>query len=564
MKTYILIMLFFLKFSYPTNNSIQNDTLKKLSFEDIRLKLVDNIENKNSFKFYVDYYIKKAKRENNVEYLIKGYGFKVEEYPFNEAIKNADSMYSIITNKAPNLLFLYYFKLGNLYASNRKNKKALDSYLKAYKNCKGCEEKYYYAIKRQIGIIRSTLGQDKEAINILKETENYFKTKSVENYLFLQYNMAEIYNSLLDLETARYIIDEGIILSKREGSKLMYDRFITTKGVNLYYRKEYKETLELLLPILQDANFVKEDYSDFAFVSYYIGKSYQELNDKDLALKYFKKVDSIFTKHNDVYYWNIDTYKFLIDYYKEKKEIKKQLIYTERLIKVDSLLLKNNEYTFKKTNKEFDIPNLIFEKENLIKKLRKYDSLSKITNLISIIIISLLIYLFYRNKKNNKQKIELIKNDLEKFLLNQHKIFEYKNKNSTGDFINNYEKNNESQGKMSDLAKENILKNLDLFEKNKDYINKNCSLENLAKDFNTNKTYLSKIINEDKGYSFSSYINNLRIDYVIQLLKEDKKIRKYSIESIAEEVGYNNAKAFSKAFYERIQVKPSVFIKNME
>ena len=38
------------------------------------------------------------------------------------------------------------------------------------------------------------------------------------------------------------------------------------------------------------------------------------------------------------------------------------------------------------------------------------------------------------------------------------------------------------------------------------------------------------MINEVKGYSFSTYINNLRIEYVILLLKEDKKIRKYEEE----------------------------------
>ncbi|NJM79710.1 MAG: hypothetical protein HC854_08985, partial [Flavobacterium sp.] len=223
MKSYLILFILFTQFIF-SKNVITNDTLNKLSFEDIRLRLLDNIENKKVFKIYADYYIKKAKKEKNTEYLIKGYGFKVEEYPFNEALKNADSMYFLIKEKEPKLIYLYYFKLGNLYASNRKNKQALDTYLKAYQNCIDCEEKYYYAIKRQIGIIRSTLGQDKEAIIVLKETENYFKTKSTENYLFLQYNMAEIYNTLLELESAKQIIDEGINLLKKDTSQLMLDR----------------------------------------------------------------------------------------------------------------------------------------------------------------------------------------------------------------------------------------------------------------------------------------------------------------------------------------------------
>lgn len=543
---------------------MSNDTLNKLDFEDLRLRLLDNIENKKVFKIYADYYIKKAKLNNDTKNLIKGYGFKVEEYPFEEALINADSMYSLIKEKEPKLLFLYYYKLGNLYSGHRKNKKGLEYYLLAYQNCQNCEDRYYYAIKMQIGVIRSTLGQDQEAISILKETENYFKKNSPKHYLFQQYVTAEAYNSLLELESAKNIIDEGINLLKKDTSQLMYDRFMTTRGVNLYYRNEYKKSLKLLLSILEKAKFVKEDFSDYAFVSYYIGKSYEGLKEKELALEYFKKVDSIFIRHNDIYTLNIDSYKFLIDYYREKKDLKNQLIYTERLIKADSLLLNSNEYAFKKINKEFDIPNLISEKETLINDLRKKDLFSKIIILGLLMSITALAVIFYRNKRKNKAKIELLKNDLEKYLDKQHKYFEEKNKTFVSEKLTTIENNNDSQGKMSDIAKENILQSLVLFENNKDFINKNCSLENLAKDFNTNKTYLSKIINENKGYSFSNYINNLRIDYVIQLLKEDKKIRKYSIESISEEVGYNNPKVFSKAFYERIQMKPSVFIKNME
>jgi AraC-like DNA-binding protein len=563
MKNSFIIVLWLITHFLYAKGIINNDTLVKLNFEDIRLRLVDSQEDEKLFKIYVDYYISKAKANNDVENLIKGYGFKVEHYPFNESLKNADSMLNLIKNKSPKLLYLYYYKMGNLYSGNRKNKKGLDYYLLAYKNCDKSNERHYNAIKRQIGVIRSALGQNQDAILILKETENYFKEKSPTHYLFQQYVMAEIYNSLLELETAKVIIDKGLIMSKELKSDLMYDQFITTKGVNLYCRKDYKKALELLIPILKNASFVKEDFSDYAFVSYYIGKSYEGLKNKDLALKYLKKVDSIFVKHNDVYLWNIDTYKFLIDFYKDKKDLKNQLVYTERLIKADSLLMSNNEFALKKLNKEYDIPNLILEKETIINQLKTRDNFSKFLIAFLVITIAGLGFVIYRNKKRNREKIQLLQTDIEKYLAIQHKNFEDKNKFSISETIS-HDNNQEIQGKMSDLAKDNILNSLLLFEKNKGFIKNNCSLENVSKEMNTNKTYLSKIINEHKGYSFSAYINNLRIEYVIELLKADEKIRKYSIESIAEEVGYNNVKAFSKAFYERIGMKPSVFLRNIK
>lgn len=560
MKKLLFASLIFLNYHFLFS---QHDSLAKYSYEDLRLKLVRNIEKDKAYNLYLDYYITRAKKENNIEYLIKGYGFKVEHYPYKEAIRYADSMFYLVKNKAPNLSFLYYYKIGNLYAGNRKNKKALDSYLLAYNKCDKNDAHYCNAIKTQIGVMRSALGQYKEAIEILKETKENYEKDSQSYYLFHQYIMAEAYNSCYDLESSKKIIDKGLILAKKLNSTEYYDRLIMTRGVNLYLRKEYRLALNNLLPLFKNDSFIKEDHSDYAFVSYYIGKSYEGLNNKELALTHFKKVDSILLKHKDIYNWNIDCYKSVISYYKEKNDLKNQLVYTERLIKADSLLMASNEYGLKKLNKEYDMPNLIRDKEQLIQKLNTRDQFTKAFLFLCLFVLGIGTYLYLKNKKKYKEKIEMLQNDLDNYLSIQHKNFEDKNK------IITYEKTTlnpiaESQGKMADDTKTKIIDCLDIFEKNKDFLKNNCSLETLAKEFNTNKTYLSKIINEEKKYSFSTYISNLRIDYFIELIKEDKKIRKYSIESIAEELGYNNAKAFSKAFNDRIGVNPSVFIKNLK
>lgn len=563
MKNILIILFALITQLIYSNTKRANDSLAKLGFEDIRLRIVESMEDEKLYKFYVDYYTNKAKKDKDIEYLIKGYGFKVEGYPMKEALKNADSMLYLIKDKKPNLLFLYYYKIGNLYSGSRKNRKALDNYLLAYKHCPKSEETYYNAIKMQIGVIRSTLGQDREAIPMLKETEDYFREKSPKHYLFEQYVMAEIYNSLLELETAKEVIDKGLVLSKEMKSDFYYDRFLGTKGVNLYSREEYRQALNVLLPILKNAEFVREDFSDYALISYYIGKSYEGLKNRETALKYFKKVDSILVTHKDVYSLNIDAYKSIIDYYKDKGDLRNQLLYTERLIVADSLLMTSNEYGLKNVHKHYDIPNLISDKQTIITQLKRKETFTNITIFLLFIIIVGLAFVYYRNKKRNREKIELLKSDLEQYLAQQNKNFEDKNKFSISEERNLIDSPS-NQGKMSDETKNSILDSLSWFENNKDFLKNNCSLENLAKEFNTNKTYLSKVINEDKGYTFSTYVSNLRINYLIETLKEDKRIRKYSIESIAEEIGYNNVKAFNNAFYERIGVKPSVFIKNSE
>ncbi|WP_159025502.1 AraC family transcriptional regulator [Aquimarina sp. Aq78] len=40
--------------------------------------------------------------------------------------------------------------------------------------------------------------------------------------------------------------------------------------------------------------------------------------------------------------------------------------------------------------------------------------------------------------------------------------------------------------------------------------------------------------------------------------------RKYTVQAIAQEIGFNNSEAFSKAFYKKTGIYPSYFIKKLE
>ena len=109
-----------------------------------------------------------------------------------------------------------------------------------------------------------------------------------------------------------------------------------------------------------------------------------------------------------------------------------------------------------------------------------------------------------------------------------------------------------------------IIERLDSFESECNFTKKNLTLNKLAKTFNTNTAYLSKVINHYKNESFSSYLNNLRIEYAIQELKNNGIFRNYTIAAIAKEIGFNNPESFSKAFYKKTGIYPSYFIKQLD
>ncbi|WP_188112075.1 helix-turn-helix domain-containing protein [Aquimarina sp. RZ0] len=123
--------------------------------------------------------------------------------------------------------------------------------------------------------------------------------------------------------------------------------------------------------------------------------------------------------------------------------------------------------------------------------------------------------------------------------------------------INNIQ--NEIPKNISDA----ILEALNNFEKRKGFLKKGLSLRELANELKTNTKYLSKTINDHKNLNFNTYINQLRINYMIKLLQSNPKLRNYNVKHLAEEVGFNNAEAFSRSFRKVTGKKPSNYLKEL-
>jgi tetratricopeptide (TPR) repeat protein len=108
-----------------------------------------------------------------------------------------------------------------------------------------------------------------------------------------------------------------------------------------------------------------------------------------------------------------------------------------------------------------------------------------------------------------------------------------------------------------------ILKQLEKFEKDKMFLEKDFTEAKLAVLFNSNIKYLSKIISHYRGKKFVKYINDLKVDYLITLLKEDKKIKNYTNKALSEEAGFSSTERFAKAFFSRMGMPASYFMKEL-
>lgn len=118
--------------------------------------------------------------------------------------------------------------------------------------------------------------------------------------------------------------------------------------------------------------------------------------------------------------------------------------------------------------------------------------------------------------------------------------------------------------KISPEVEENILNGLKVFEENLEFNSKNISRYNLANTLNINPKYLSAVIKKHLKFNFNQYINHLRINYIVNQLKNEPQYRKYKINHLAEITGYSSHSAFSLEFKKITGLHPSAFIKTLD
>lgn len=118
-----------------------------------------------------------------------------------------------------------------------------------------------------------------------------------------------------------------------------------------------------------------------------------------------------------------------------------------------------------------------------------------------------------------------------------------------------------SKGIVIPLDTENaILERLERFEKSTDFTKKDVSLAVLAKQLKTNTKYLSEIIHTHKSKNFNTYINELRINYIINLMKEDATYLNYKVSYLAEVSGFSSHSSFTVVFKSITGITPKQFV----
>lgn len=551
---------------FYTQNKITND-LQAYSFDALKNQFYNHYENSriDQSKTIAQYYLQKAKREKNIMQIAEGYILMHLNEDLPIALKYLDSLEIITKNIKGNLYpARTYITKGNLYFKHDNLKASLDNYILGLQFAKEQKDQKQTAYANlNIAYLNSYMGKNAEAAKTFKYYLNNSNSIADESQKHqIRVGLIYCYIELNKLDSANILINEGQKSALVSKSEYSINQYHYLSGFSNLKQKKYTAAIVKLSKAYNYFSTVEDN--NRTNILFNLGEAYDRLNNKELAVQSFVKLDSSVSKSNITFPELREVYTYLIDYYKEKDDKEKQLYYIDRFLKVDKKLDEQFKYLATELPKKYDTPNLLQEKESIINDLKNRKTTLYVS--IGFLSISLLLlsFFYYRSKKTEK-KHRKIAQDLINSI--EQRNFETPKEQSQIILPQELEKV-DIEDKIAKTTPEDvtqyILKELEIFEKKDLFLKKGITSAGLAKSIKTNTTYLSEVINTQKGKNFATYLNDLRIDFALNKLVKDKKFRSYKLSVIADELGYNNEQAFSLAFKKKTGTTLSIYIKEIE
>ncbi|ABQ06567.1 helix-turn-helix domain-containing protein [Flavobacterium johnsoniae] len=534
------------------NNFKIPDSLRNKNYEYLDDKIYFYKGDSTKAAIYMYTYLYKAKKEQNYTEIVNGYQNILHESPEKQRLIYADSMILEAQKSGMNtLLGSAYLSKGIVYYSRKELHEALDNYIEANKYISKTSDQYLkYKVKYNIAIIKSYLGYYDEAIALLTECVDHFKNEGARPYLNSLHALGLAYNKIGNYGKCTQTNLLGLSESERLGNKDMVPYFIHSEAVNQFFKEDYNDAIKNLKSV-SDQIKKNEDFASESISCFYIGKSYWKLKKYENAVSYFLKVDQIYKSHGYIRPDLREAYELLIKYYKTKNNLDLQLYCIDQLLLADNYLNETYKYLVSKLHKEYDTNELIFEKEQIQEQfIKKKKQVYAFTGLaVSLLLLSLfLTFNHFRNRRLYKKNFDQLMLQLNTGKAPKDKF------RSSGD-------------NLADINPETvsyIIKQLEKFENEKKFLQKDLTISKLAVMFNSNQTYVSRIIRHYSGKAFKDYINDLKIEHIIALLHNNKKIRKYNNVALAEEAGFGSKQLFAQLFKAKTGMPTAYFIEQLK
>jgi len=402
-------------------------------------------------------------------------------------------------------------QIGSLYDDCSDFKKAFEHESKALKMARALDSKKgQAALLNNITSLYDKMGQTEIALNCVREAISINKKMKNEEWLFINYMcLSDLYSRHSNYDSCQYYLFKTKAYVFSKGNSLDSIDLFRKLGIYYYRTGHFNEALSNFNQGILVSRRIENLKSEATFV-HWLSEMYENYGEMELAISYL--------------------------------QLHHQLL--------DSLQKQRNTEVIEALNIRYNVKGLEDSLYNvtLESTLIKKEVSRKNTQLFTIILILFLLVLFAV------------------FVVFQLKLQARKNKNLLMLNIesNDLTKMKYAQSNLSNDSKNAILEKFDsLIDGEELFRKQDLTINYVADKLEISRTYLSQVINEMYAENFTNYINKRRISLSKKFLS-DPEYNKYSINGIAEMVGFKSLSSFNSAFKRNSGLTPSYFRKNSQ
>ena len=507
------------------------------------------------FRFYGKYYVANYYYNKSKFTLSKQLLLKLIESIEKSTIEKSSKVYQDLIGMCVNKLFYIHKNLGEYDLAL--------FYLDKYKA--SVPNNHFY---EQYGTIKVALGDYVNGIALLKkelQTSPHLKLGVGEKKIMNKKLFADKYNIIGEayqkyyiqsrktvfLDSANYYFNVAATMMLKDNFYPEYTKALLSmrEAKSAALAENYVESLFLYrkrekYPIIHD-NIRTEQLFDLGMAD-----CFHHLKQVDSAIFYCKKYIKSYQKTRVSKENLLMAYNIMTQSYSEKNDTKNAFLYAQKSLELIQSIegIKSKSLNFLHNydlNEIKDESNKIIESKNYFK-----------ASLFSILIVfGFVVFSFYYYHKQQKKKhyrfLKIIQN------LKESQVLDV-----------NSPQNNKTETQPKQIIDEELIEKITVglkkLEQKETFLDPNFKLVFVAKKLNTNTAYLSQYFNQVIQKTFSEYTQELRIQYALQKLVDEPYFRKYTLQAIAEEVGYKDANTFVRVFKKQTGLSPNYYIEKLE
>lgn len=452
-----------------------------------------------------------------------------------------DKEWNYIMSRAYNSLALYYLNYSLDYY------KASEYLYRALESCSQNDDATLYPLLLANFTLIHYFKADTAGMEYSRKLKEWSETHGGKYSFHAGYSMALMYFLREDYKSAEACVMDALHAIEKGGDKYNREYIFAYNLLGKIYLKTGDR--RRALSALKKASQIAENgtISDITDTFLALGNFYLEEGQYDTALKTMLDGISICdSTSTDVHYNELlESISYI---YTRKNDYKSALdFYMRYHAHEEALFNRNKEYALGEIRAKYNLgqyENKLKEQEITI--LRRNQQLILLVFAI-VIIVSAAGVVWYFYYKKNKYYEKIVNQYKEQVSLNRQ-IRELEEMNS-----DKYNKSSLSETKGNDLW----MRLKQYMEEDKAYRDSALTIDRLALKLSTNRSYLSRVINEYSGMNFNQYLNKYRIEEAIRSMTESRG--ECLLKSMAFDLGFKSTSGFNKAFLKETGIPPSVF-----